>query len=137
MDVVLGVNGFVWVGKHVEDEENNPDGGSGGGTRGVNINTKLAKEAADNDKRMYTSVNEHISAETRREIARVGGCVRVLVEAGKRVDEETVVRAYEACVEEEDAAMDEGMMEGEGQRNLYLDGERAERVVRMAVSEAG
>lgn len=126
VDVVLGVNGFVWVGKHGDAAaaEKKDDVGMKS-----NVNTKLAREAAENDKRMYASVNDYISAETRREIARLGGCIRVLVEAGKRVDEETVVRVYEACLEEEEGAMDEG----EGQKNMYLGGERAERVVRVAV----
>lgn len=133
VDVVLGVNGFVWVGKHVDAvaEQEKDDGGM----ITSNANTKLARDAAENDKKMYASVNDYISPETRREIARLAGCIRVLVEAGKRVDEETVVRAYEACVEEEEGAMDEGIEEGAAgaQRNMYLGGDRAERVVSVAV----
>ena len=133
VDVMLGVNGYVYICRHVGEED--------GGTETKNINTRLLEGAA-NDEKMYGSRNGHISAETRREIARLGGCIRVLVEAGKRVDEETVRRAYEACVEEEEGMMDEG--DGGysesgmgGGRDMYLAGESARRVVEIAVGGGG
>ena len=139
VDVMLGVNGYVYICRHVGEEDG--DGSGGGGAETKNINTRLLEGAA-NDEKMYSSRNGYISAETRREIARLGGCIRVLVEAGKRVDEETVRRAYEACVEEEGGAMDEGDDDyGEGGmgggRDMYLAGERARRVVEIAVGGAG
>lgn len=73
---------------------------------------------------MYTARNEEIGAYTRREIARVAGGIRALVEGGVRVDEETVMRAYEAALEEQD---EDG--EGEGEASDYLGGERGKRVV--------
>ena len=133
VDVMLGVNGYVYICRHVGEED--------GGTETKNINTRLLEGAA-NDEKMYGSRNGHISAETRREIARLGGCIRVLVEAGKRVDEKTVRRAYEACVEEEEGMMDEGdggFSESGmgGGRDMYLAGESARRVVEIAVGGGG
>ncbi|KAI4149049.1 MAG: hypothetical protein LQ340_004807, partial [Diploschistes diacapsis] len=76
--------------------------------------------------------NEEIPARTRREISRLAGCIRALVEAGCRVDEEMVVRAYEASLElEADQMADVG---GEG--HDYLGGEKGRRVVQAAVAAA-
>lgn len=107
VDVVAGVNGWVWVCKHVGGE-----GGGGGGEGG--------------GEGLYEARNEWIGRETRREIARLGGCVGALVEGGVRVDEEMVMRAYEASLEV-------GAEEGEGEEGVYLGGERGRRVVRMAL----
>lgn len=80
VDVVAGVNGWVWVCKH---------GGEEGG---------------------YEARNGEVGREARREIARVGGVVGALVEGGVRVDEEMVGRAYRACLElgEEEGEGEEG-----------------------------
>lgn len=110
VDVVAGVNGFVWVCKHVGE-------GEGGGS------FKRAEEGAGEG--LYEARNEWVGRETRREIARLGGCVGALVEGGVRVDEEMVRRAYEASLEVE---AEEGEEEGG-----YLGGERGRKVVRMAL----
>jgi exosome complex component RRP4 len=110
VDVVLGVNGHIWIAKHVEPAKE------------VGI-TRLEESVS---KDVYSSQNDEIAMETRREIARVAGCIRALVEAGKRVDEEMVVRAYEASLELEEDGMDAG---GE-----YLGGERGRRVVEAALN---
>ncbi|KAF2400209.1 hypothetical protein EJ06DRAFT_582092 [Trichodelitschia bisporula] len=106
VDVILGVNGFIWISKHVEAPKE------------VGI-TRLEESVSYE---MYSSTNDDIAPETRREIGRVAGCVRALVEAGKRVDEDLVVRAYEAALE--------GDEEGEGG---YLGGERGRFVVEAAM----
>jgi exosome complex component RRP4 len=108
VDIILGVNGFIWIAKHVEPlKEVGPN--------------KLEESVALD---VYSSQNAEIGVETRREIAKIAGCIRALVEAGKRVDEEMVVKAYEACLELED----EGM-EGE-----FLGGEKGRRVVQAAMA---
>ena len=68
---------------------------------------------------MYSSQNDAIGVETRREMAKVSGCIRALVEGGVKVDEETVRRAYEAALE-----LDE--MEGEVE---FIGGERGKEIV--------
>lgn len=119
VDVVAGVNGWVWVCKHIVGEGEG-EGRGGGGGEGL----KRSEEGGGEG--LYEARNEWIGRETRREIARLGGCVGALVEGGVRVDEEMVMRAYEASLEV-------GAEEGEGEEGVYLGGERGRRVVRMAL----
>lgn len=104
VDVILGVNGFIWIAKHVEKKEE--------------VGVNRLEESVDRD--VYSSQNEDISPETRREISRVSGCIRALVEAGKRVDEDMVVKAYALLME-----MDEEM---DGSSD-FLGGEKGQRLV--------
>jgi exosome complex component RRP4 len=76
---------------------------------------------------MYSSQNDEIGNETRREIARIAGCIRALVEGSVQVAEETLRRAYEASLE-----LDE--LEGEVE---YLGGDRGTLIVDMVVAERG
>lgn len=87
VDVVLGVNGYIWISKHTSTEA---------ATSQVSI-TKLEEMVSSS---IYSSQNEEIAPATRREIARIAGCVRALVEAKVRVDEEMVMRAYEASLDD-------------------------------------
>ena len=142
VDVVLGVNGFVWICRHVEPGEEQGEGagvagvggplsgGAGVGAKQVGI-TRLEDGVSEG---MYEARNVEVGRETRREIARLAGCVRCLVEGGCRVDEETVMAAYEAAVEMEEEEMDE---DGEGEGGEYLGGERGKRVVRQVLAEIG
>lgn len=123
VDVVLGVNGYIWICKHVGGELVE---GSSGRDVGVGVGVNNLEEKVG--EAMYENRNERIGTETRREIARLTGCVRALVEGGCRVDEEMVMRAYEASVEDEGLEGDE---EGEG--GEYLGGDRGRRVVREAL----
>ena len=91
--------------------------------RGMGVNNLQEKIGEG----MYENRNESIAEETRREIARLSGCVRALVEGGCRVDEEMVMRAYEAILD------DEGDGDEEGESGEYLGGERGRRVVREAL----
>ena len=146
VDVVLGVNGFVWICRHVEPGEGGMgDGGAGavgaagGGplSGGVGVGARQAGSARMEDgvsEGMYEARNAEVGRETRREIARLAGCVRCLVEGGCRVDEETVMAAYEVAVEMEEEEMDE---DGEGDGGEYLGGERGKRVVRQVLAEIG
>lgn len=111
IDVILGVNGYIWISKHVEPESSNKD-----------FSITRMEESLSNT--VYSSQNDDISAATRREIARVSGCIRALVEAGVKVDEEMVVKAYEAALDLEDEEEDE---------SLWLGGEAGRKVVELAV----
>ncbi len=124
VDVVLGVNGYIWICKHVGGElVEGKGGGDGGAGMGVN---NLEEKVGEG---MYENRNERIGEKTRREIARLSGCVRALVEGGCRVDEEMVMRAYEASLE------DEGLRDEEvnGESGEYLGGERGRSVVMEAL----
>ncbi|EON67560.1 hypothetical protein W97_06928 [Coniosporium apollinis CBS 100218] len=115
VDVVLGVNGFIWIARHVEQAKD------------VAV-TRLEESVSLS---IYSSQNDEIGPQTRREIARVAGCIRVLVEAGARVDEDMVVRAYEASLELEFET--EG---GEDAGSEFLGGERGKRIVEVALGSA-
>lgn len=89
VDVILGVNGYVWLSKHTEAGANVA---KGGGMSISNLDDVVGSEA-------YSSQNELVAEGTRREIARIGECIKALAEGGVRVDEETTIKAYNAAVE--------------------------------------
>ena len=107
IDVILGVNGSIWVSKNIASETSS--------SQDVGINNLEASASTS----MYSSQNDEIEPSTRKEIARIAGCIRALVEGGVKVDEETVRRAYDAALELDD-------MEGEAE---YLGGERGRSIV--------
>ena len=72
LEVVLGVNGYVWV-------------------------AKKGKERVEGEG-MYDDANEDISPAARREVARVAACVRAMVAAGVRVEEDLLNAVYEVAV---------------------------------------
>lgn len=119
VDVILGVNGYVFVCAHMEtgDEE------EGAATRFGASNAKLEEKAS---MRMYASANDHVDVATRREIARLGSVVRVLAEKGVRVDEDTVCRGYEVACEIELEKMD---VDGKQAPDRTLGAEAAEQLV--------
>ena len=108
VDVLLGVNGYIWIAKHSE-------------TKKEDVGLNRLEEVATTS--MYSSQNDEISSETRSEIAKIAGCIRALVESGVKVDEETVRRAYDSALE---------LDEEEGEAS-YIGGDRgksiAERVL--------
>ena len=116
VDVVLGVNGYIWIAKHVSSE-----------AASSQVSITRMEEAVSSS--IYSSQNDEIGPKTRREIARIAGCIRALVEAGVRVDEEMVMRAYDASLEVDMEGA--GGTEGEGED--YLGGEKGRRVVEMAM----
>ncbi|KAK4986586.1 Exosome complex component rrp4 [Elasticomyces elasticus] len=112
VDVVLGVNGYIWIAKHIEPE-----------TAGKDFSiTRLEEQASGT---MYSSQNDEIEVGTRREISRIAGCIAALVEAGVKVEENMVRRAYEASLD-----ADAEMQEHSGE---YLGGAKGRRVVELAL----
>lgn len=112
IDVVLGVNGYIWISKHVVPKSD------------VAI-TRMEESVSQE---IYSSQNDEVAGDTRKEIARVVGVIRALVERGVRVDEDVVRRGYEAAAE-----MEFEEMKGDHDDSGYLVGDRASRVVEMAV----
>ncbi|KAI5787188.1 hypothetical protein EDC01DRAFT_660875 [Geopyxis carbonaria] len=90
VDVVLGVNGYVWIAKKTVLES-----AGGAGAEKVSI-TRLEEEASE---AIYSNKNDFIAPATRREIARVGNCIRALVRHRVRVDEEMLNVVYAAAIE--------------------------------------
>ena len=97
VDVILGVNGYIWLSKHVDQQ----DDSKAGGISISNLDDALGKET-------YSSQNDEIGEDTRREIAWVAECIRVMTEGGIRVDEEAVVKAYNVVVDWNNSRMDDG-----------------------------
>lgn len=108
VDVILGVNGYIWVSKHVEV--------AGGDTAITRMEESISST-------VYSSQNDGIAPETRREIARLRGVINLLVEEGLRVDEDMVMKGYEAAV-----LVDS---EERGESNVYLGGERGKRALSL------
>jgi exosome complex component RRP4 len=108
VDVILGVNGYIWISKHVEV---------------VGSDTAITRIEESVSSTVYSSQNDEIPGETRTEIARIRGVITLLVEEGLRVDEDMVMRGYEAAVMVDD--------ETPGESTSYLGGEMGKRVLDM------
>ncbi|KAE8445324.1 hypothetical protein EG329_013562 [Mollisiaceae sp. DMI_Dod_QoI] len=108
VDVILGVNGYIWISKHIEVV--------GGDTAITRIEESVSST-------VYSSQNDEISPETRREIARIRGVINLLVEEGLNVDEDMVMQAYEAATLVDDDEL--------GDNSVYLGGEMGKRVLEM------
>jgi exosome complex component RRP4 len=115
VDVILGVNGYIWISKNVEVAASD--------TAITRIEESVSSTA-------YSSQNDEIGAETRKEIARIRGVITLLVEEGLRVDEDMVMKGYEAAVMVDDED------EEHGESNIYLGGRMGKRVLSM-LSGAG
>ena len=127
IDVYLGVNGYIWISKHVAGE-----GPGGAGSEQVALN-RLEEMVSSS---MYSSQNDEIGLATRREIARLAGCIRVLVEGGVRVDEDNVMKAYESSVELDLELGDDDEDRDKREGRDYLGGDRASRIVAAVLGRA-
>uniref|UniRef100_A0A060TDX4 ARAD1D03410p n=1 Tax=Blastobotrys adeninivorans TaxID=409370 RepID=A0A060TDX4_BLAAD len=83
VDMILGVNGYIWLSKSGKEAEN------------VSI-TRLEEEAGAE---IYSDVNEDISHATRENIARYANCIRALANSEIGINETRLVAAYEASME--------------------------------------
>ena len=110
IDVILGVNGYIWLAKHTSEDKKEE------------VGLNRIEEVVSTS--MYSSQNDEIAIETRREISKLAGCIRALVEGGVKVDEQNVRRAHEAALE-----LDE--LERE---RVYLGGERGRAIVEIVLA---
>lgn len=107
IDVILGVNGYIWISKHAE--------GEGAAQQQVGVN-KMEESVSS---KVYSSQNDWIDVATVREIARCRSVILALVENGLRVDEDMVMMGYQEAVEMGRESADD---------DLYLGGERGRRL---------
>ena len=89
VDVVLGVNGYIFISSH----------SSARGAEGKDISITRLEEGVSET--LYSSENEVIEPALAREITRVSTLIKGLVGCGRRVDEDIVVRVYEGAVDME------------------------------------
>ncbi|KAG8427980.1 Exosome complex component rrp4 [Metarhizium acridum] len=106
IDVLLGVNGYIWISKHVDSEV---------AAEAAGIN-RMEESVSS---RVYSSQNDDIDVATMREIARVRSVILALVENGVRVDEDMVGRGYMEAVE---------MAREDESDDLYLGGDKGARL---------
>ncbi|KAK9380857.1 uncharacterized protein V2V93DRAFT_324085 [Kockiozyma suomiensis] len=85
VDLVMGVNGYLWLRKHTQQL----------GEQGVSI-TRLAEEAGWE---IYSDENEYIAPSIRETIARYANAIKALEYGEVGVSEARVIAAYEASKE--------------------------------------
>jgi len=119
IDVVLGVNGYIFISKHVK-ATNQPE---------FSI-TKLEEAVSET---LYSSQNDEIEPAVMREITRVSTLIKGLVACGMRVDEDMIVKVYDGAVELE---AEENSMGGAGERGIGAKGV-VEAVLGRLEAEAG
>lgn len=106
VDVLLGVNGYIWISKHIESEANAE-------AAGVN---RMEESVSS---KVYSSQNDHLDVATMREIARIRSVILALVENKLRVDEDMVTKGYAEAVE---------LSRESAEDDLYLGGEKGQRL---------
>jgi exosome complex component RRP4 len=87
VDLILGLNGYIWISKHVQDNE------------------KEGEEGFDAEA-VYSNQNDDIDDATRTAIARVSNIIRVLASRSVPITDAIVLEAYEWAVERDSDAKD-------------------------------
>ncbi|KAH9971748.1 hypothetical protein BGW80DRAFT_1174430 [Lactifluus volemus] len=87
VDLILGLNGYIWVSKHVQDTEK--DGEEGFDAEAV-----------------YSNQNDDIDDATRSAVARVSNIIRVLASRSMPITDAIVLEAYEWAVEQDTEIQD-------------------------------
>jgi exosome complex component RRP4 len=125
VDIILGVNGYIWISKHA-------DGAEAASSTTENVSITRMEEMVSSS--IYSSQNDNIPPQTRREIARLTQCVRVLVQGGVRVDEDTLTDSYEASLQVDLEVGDDDEEEDYAQEGReYLEGAKARRILELAM----
>lgn len=106
IDLLVGVNGYIWISKHVESEV-------AAESAGIN---RMEESVSS---KVYSSQNDRIEVPTMREIARIRSVILALVEHGLRVDEDMVTKGYGEAVE---------LGRETTEDDLYLGGARGKRL---------
>ena len=122
VDVVLGVNGYVWICKNVTAAA---EAGAGAAPFGATRTEDGVTDA------VYSNRNDEISLATRKEIARIGGCIRALTQAGVHVEQGVITRAYEVALD-----LEADLMIDEGEDSSYVGGDRGARLVELTLNPA-
>ncbi|KAI0796222.1 exosome complex exonuclease rrp4 [Abortiporus biennis] len=87
VDLILGLNGYIWVSKHVKDNEQEGEGGFDAGA-------------------VYSNRNDAIDDATRSAIARVSNIIRTLATYFVPLTDAVLLEAYEWCMEQEGSVAD-------------------------------
>ena len=109
VEVLLGVNGYIWICKHIESDV---------AAEAAGIN-RMEESVSS---KVYSSQNDSLEVQTMREIARLRSVILALVENGLRVDEDMVTKGYNEAVELGRESVED---------DLYLGGERGKRLASL------
>ncbi|KAJ5537971.1 Exosome complex component rrp4 [Penicillium frequentans] len=123
VDVYLGVNGYIYIAKHA-------DGAAATTSASENVAISRMEEMVSSS--IYSSQNDEIPPQTRREIARLAQSIQVLVQGGVRVDEDTVRQAYEAS-QQVDLEVGDDDEDEHSEGREYLEGSKARRILELVV----
>ena len=127
MDIILGVNGYIWISKHA-------DGAEVASSTTENVSITRMEEMVSSS--IYSSQNDDIPPQTRREIARLAQCIQVLVQGGVRVDEETVEKSYAASLQVDLEVGDEDEDDDIRQEGReYLEGAKSRRILELVMQQ--
>lgn len=124
VDVILGVNGYIWISKHA-------DGTAAASSKTENVSITRMEEVVSSS--IYSSQNDDIPPQTRREIARLSQCIRVLVQGGVPVDEESVMEAYNASLQVDLEVDDDDYATERSEGAGYLEGIKAQKILEFFV----
>ncbi|CAK7262977.1 Exosome complex component rrp4 [Sporothrix epigloea] len=128
IDVILGVNGYVFIGAHVEPHSAQSAAATGAGaSTGPSVGINNMEEAVS--AAIYSSQNDPVSRETMREIARLRSVVGLLVEHRLPIDESSVMKAYREALETARHSSDHG------EEDVFLGGDRGERIAAGLVNK--
>jgi len=126
VDIILGVNGYIWISKHADGAE-----AATSSTENVSI-TRMEEMVSSS---IYSSQNDEIPPQTRREIARLTQCVQVLIQGGVRVDEDTLMGAYDASLQVDlEVGDDDEDEDSRHEGREYLEGAKARRILELAMN---
>ncbi|KAH7885764.1 hypothetical protein F5I97DRAFT_1808858 [Phlebopus sp. FC_14] len=81
VDLILGLNGYIWVSKHVKDSDQG--------------------EVGFDAEAVYSNQNDDIDNATRAAISRVSGIIRVLADHFVPLTDTLLLRAYDCVIEQE------------------------------------
>jgi exosome complex component RRP4 len=90
IDVVLGVNGYIFISSHPK---------TASATTYSTPDFSLTRPEEAVSETLYSSQNDEIPAGVLREITRVSTLIKGLVACGRSVDEDMIARVYEGAVE--------------------------------------
>ncbi|EFW99384.1 exosome complex exonuclease [Grosmannia clavigera kw1407] len=136
IDVILGVNGYVFIGAHVAPPSPDAAVDAAGDAGRSATHTSHASHAAPGppsavglnnmeeavSAAIYSSQNDPVSRETMREIARLRSVVSMLVEHRLPIDEPMVMRAYREAIDLAHLTPDQA------DDDVYLGGDRGDKL---------
>ncbi|KAJ5885279.1 hypothetical protein N7495_009789 [Penicillium taxi] len=119
--IILGVNGYIFIYQ--------PANGAAAPSTTDSVSITRMEEMVSSS--IYSSQNDEITPQTRREISRLVQCIQVLFRNGIRVEQETVQGAYEASLEVDLELSDDEDEDESREGRTYLEGAKSQRILEL------